>query len=262
MSQIYDRMAASTELLLEQGVTATATFIDVNHDIKDKSIQASQKLRDVYKDHMVFKFINGSNSDVFTKEGKEWFTIGTEFVDIIGGILKSAEGKEDEYLNFIFQTAKEKKKMVHMHVDELNSPDEKETEILAEKTIEHDMKGKVIGIHAISLNAHPKDYREKVYKLIKKAEIMIVSNPLSWLNARRNETLAPIHNPIAPVDEMIQSGITVGIGIDNIADIFMPLNDGNIWNDLRVLMEENRLYDIDEVVKIATVNGRKILGLE
>jgi cytosine/adenosine deaminase-related metal-dependent hydrolase len=60
---------------------------------------------------------------------------------------------------------------------------------------------------------------------------------------------------------MHSHGITVALGLDNIADIWMAYNDGNLWNDLRLLMECNRFYDIDELVKVATVNGRKVLGL-
>lgn len=262
VSQIYDRMAAATELLLNQGVYVIGSFIDVGSDIEDKAIQAAQKIRDAYKNQVIFKFINFLPSGgIFTKEGREWFETGAQFADIIGGILKSEKEKADDFLDIVLSTAKQKNKMVHMHVDEENIPEEKETEILCLKTIEHGMQGKVVGIHGISINTHPKEYREKVYSLIKKADLMLVSCPMAWLNARRSETLAPIHNPIAPIDEMIPLGIRIGIGVDNIADIFMPLNDGNIWTDLRALMEENRFYDIDEVVKIATTNGRKILGV-
>lgn len=261
VSQIYDRMAAATELLLSQGVTVNGTFIDVDPDVRDKSIQAAQKVRDKYKSQMTFKFINQSSYGIFTKETRKWFDVGSEFVDIIGGLLKSAEGREDEYLDVLLTTAKAKKKMVHVHVDELNTPDEIETEMLAKKTIEHGLEGKVVGIHGISINTHPKKYRQKVYKLMKKAKLMIVSCPMSWLDARRSETLAPIHNPIAPVDELLAEGIPVAIGVDNIADIFLPLNDGDIWQDLKALIYENRLYDLDEAVKIATVNGRRALGL-
>lgn len=263
VSQIYDRMAAATELLASQGVSVIGTFIDVDSDVKDKSIKAAQKVRDTYKNQVVFKFITMiPKPGIFTEEGIKWFNFGADFGDIIGAILKAEQGRENEYLDIIMKTAKQQKKMIHIHVDELNIPEEKETEMLAKKTIEYNMQGKVVGVHAISLNAQPKEYREKVYKLMKKADLMIVSNPMSWLDARRSETLAPIHNPIAPIDELIPYGITVGIGLDNIADIMMPMNDGIIWNDLKALIYENRLYNIDEAVKIATVNGRKVLGIE
>ncbi len=261
VEQIYDRMAAATELLLSQGVVATASFIDVDPDVKDKAIKAAQKVREEFKGQMEFKFINQSSYGIFTKETREWYEVGTEFVDIIGGLLKSAHPKENEYLDILMESAKHKKKMIHIHIDENNIPEEKETEMLAKKVIEHGLEGKVVGIHGISINTHPKEYRESVYDLMVKAKMIMVACPISWANARRNETLAPIHNAVTPLDELAPRGIPVAVGIDNLYDIFMPFNDGNIWNDLRLLMEANRYYDIDAMVDVATTNGRKALGI-
>ncbi len=261
VSQVYDRMAKSLELMIAQNVTALGTFIDIDPDMKDKGIKAAQKVREKYKSQITIKFINHSSYGILTKQTREWFEIGADFADIIGGMVKANQKNQNEYLDIILQTAKHKKKMAHVHVDEENSPDEKETELLAKKTIEYSMQGKVVGIHGISINCHPKIYREELYKLMRKAKLMMIACPISWLNSRRSEDLTPTHNPTTPVDEMIAAKITVGIGADNIADLFMPYNDGNLWNDLRALMEMNRLYDIEELVKIATTNGRKVLGI-
>jgi len=260
--QIYDRMARSLELMIVQNVQAIGSFIDVDPHMKDKAIQAAEKIREKYKSQIIIKFINHSSYGILTKETRNWFEVGAEFADIIGGMVKANQARQDEYLDIILQTAKHKKKMTHVHIDEENSPDEKETRLLAKKAIEYGLQGKVVGIHGISINTHPKIYREELYKLMKKANLMMISCPISWLNSRRSEELTPTHNPTTPVDEMVEAGITVGIGTDNIADLFMPYNDGNLWNDLRVMMEMNRLYDIDALVKIATVNGRKILGIK
>ena len=46
VSDIYDRMAMGIERMLEQGVTAVGTFIDVDDRIEDKAIQAAQKIRE------------------------------------------------------------------------------------------------------------------------------------------------------------------------------------------------------------------------
>lgn len=262
VDQIYDRMVKATELMLSQEVSVIGSFIDVDPDIKDKAIKAAENLKSKYSSQIKIKFINQSSYGIMTKQTREWFEVGSDFVDIIGGMVKADQDREEEYLDIIMQEAKAQKKMVHVHIDELNSPDEIETELLAKKTIEHGMEGQVVGIHGISINAHPKKYRDELYQLMKKANLMMVACPMSWLNSRRSETLTPTHNPTTPVDELIPAGMTVGIGTDNIADLFMPFNDGNLWNDLRVLMEMNRLYDIDELVKIATINGRKILGIE
>lgn len=260
VSDVYDRMAKGTETLLSQGCFATATFIDVDEDIKDKAIKAAQKIRSTYKE-MTFRFMNQSSYGVLNKKGREWFDVGSQFVDIIGGTLKTDKGREHEHIDVLFSTAKSMGKMVHIHIDEENTPEEKETEMVIKKMVEHSMQGKVVGIHGISINAHQKSYRKKLYGMIKEAGLMFVACPMSWINARRSETLTPTHNPITPLDEMYPYGITVALGVDNIADIFMAFNDGNLWNDLRLLMECNRFYDIDALVDIATKNGRTALGI-
>jgi cytosine/adenosine deaminase-related metal-dependent hydrolase len=263
VDQIYDRMTRAVERLLEQGVAALATYIDVDGLVKDKSIKAAIRLRERYGKEITLKFLNQTSHGLFDKkrESRKWFEVGAQFVDILGGLPKADLGRENEYFDIVLGTAKQMGKMAHIHVDELNIPEEHETELLAEKVIEHGMEGKVAGIHGISLNCRPLAERKRLYKLMKKAGMMMIACPVSWMNERRSEELSPIHNPVTPIDELIPVGITIGIGSDNIADIWMPYNDADMWLDLRALLEMARFYDVDELVKIATTNGRKILGI-
>src|SRR5690348_5590671 len=106
-------------------------------------------------------------------------------------------------------------KMAHIHVDQLNTAAEKETELLIKKTKQHKMQGKVVGIHGISIAAHPKAYRQHIYKELIEHGVMIVSCPFACIDDPRTDEIAPIHNSITPVDEMIPAGVTVSIGTDN-----------------------------------------------
>lgn len=261
VSQIYDRMAQSLELMIDQGVTATVSYIDVDPDIEDRAIQAAQKVREAYKSQITIKYTNQTPLGIFEKERRKWFDIGAEFVDIVGGTVNTGAPEIEKYIDIVLQTAKAQNKMVHLHVDELNSPDEHETETLALKTIEYGMQGKVVGIHGISLNTFPQEERQRIYKLMKKAELIMVACPMSWIDSWRSEVLTPTHNPVTPADELTAFGIPVALGIDNLYDIFKPMNDGNMWNDLRLLMEANRWFDIDEIVKVATINGQRAIGI-
>ena len=65
---------------------------------------------------------------------------------------------------------------------------------------------------------------------------------------------APIHNSIAPIKILDEAGVNVGLGIDNINDLFMPLCDGNLNFELRLLAEASRIYDIEILEKIAQNN--------
>lgn len=261
VNQIYDRMAYAVEELLKQEVTALGTFIDVDGVIKDKAILASQKIRDKYKKSLKIKFINQSHKGVIDKNALKWFLIGTEFVDIIGGLPEKDKGKEKEHIEILFDAAKKQRKMLHIHIDQFNSPQQKDTEMLLDLIIKHGLEGKVVGIHGLSLSAHPQKYRNKVYEKMKKAKYMLVTCPTAWIDSRRSEVLTVSHNSIAPVEELVAEKITVALGSDNINDIYKPFSDGDMWTELRFLLESCHFYDIEELVKIATVNGRKVLGL-
>jgi cytosine/creatinine deaminase len=262
VDDIYNRMAQSMELMLEQGVTVVGTFIDVDDRIKDKAIIAAQKIREKYKNDLQIKYINQVYDGVLTPKAREWFNRGAEFVDIIGGLPEKDKGHEAEHIDVLLATGKKMGKMVHVHIDQLNDPNQRGTELLAKKTIEHEMHGKVVGIHGISIGAQPKAYRQELYKTMKEADLMMVASPLGWLDTRRNETLMPFHNALTPVDELVPVGITVALGTDNIADIYKPFINGSMWEELHAFLEASHFYEVDELVKIATVNGRKVLGVE
>lgn len=261
VNQIYDRMCYAAEHMLKQGVSAVGTFVDVDEVVKDKSMKAADKFREKFKNDLQIVFMNQVVTGVLEKQARQWFDVAAEFVDIIGGLPGKDAPREAEHIDVLLQTAKKKGKMVHVHVDQLNSAKYKETELLTDKTIEHGLQGKVVAIHSVSVSAHPKKYRRMLYKKMKRAGIMVVCCPLAWIDAKRSEELTPIHNSITPVDEMVEAGITVALGTDNIADLYKPFARGDMWEELHLLLEACRFHDIDSLVKIATVNGRKVLGI-
>lgn len=262
VGQIYDRMSACVETMIQQGVTTLGTFIDVDEVVRDKAIRAGSLVRDRYRGDIRIVFVNQTLKGVLTPQAKGWFDVGAGFVDIIGGLPGKDKGREDEHLDVVLGTARAMGKMAHVHVDQLNNPLERETELLTDKTIEHGMGGKVVAIHGISIGTHPVEYRRILYQKMQQAGMMVVSCPTAWIDGQRSEVLAPIHNSITPVEEMIPVGITVGLGTDNIADLYKPFTCGDMWTELRFMLECCRFYDIDNLARIASVNGRRVLGLE
>jgi len=259
--QIYDRMAKATERMIEQGVVAVGTFVDINPLVKDKAMKAAQRVRDKYKDQIIFRFINQTLNGVIEKSAREWFDRAADFVDIIGGLPSKDAGKEAEHLDILLSTAKQMNKLAHVHVDQLNLPTEAETQLLIDKTIQHHMEGQVVAIHALSVAAHTQAYRQKIYQQMKAAHMMVVANPSAYIDDPRKEILVPSHNSVTPVDEMVPAGLTVALGTDNIQDLHKPFTDGDMWLELRILLESCRYFNMEELAKIASINGKKVLGI-
>jgi cytosine/adenosine deaminase-related metal-dependent hydrolase len=262
VEDVYARMAQATELMLEQGVQAFGSFIDVDEAIGEKSILAAEKLRAEYGSKIRMKFVNQTLKGVLEKDARYWFDRAVEFTDIIGGLPAKDAGREEEHLDLLLSTGKRLNKRVHVHVDQFNTDEESETELLAQKVIEHDMQGMVTAIHCISLAAHPKAKRESIYELMREAQLSVISCPIAWIDHPRTERLAPSHNAITPVDEMLEYGIRVALGTDNIVDVYKPFGDGDMWTEMKLLLEACKIYKPELLIPIATVNGLEVLGLE
>jgi len=180
-------------------------------------------------------------------------------IDIIGGL----PGVEDPKLHMdtICSWAKDSGKRIHVHVDQLNSTTERETEFLLSFVEKYNLEGKATAVHSISLAAHEKSYRNKVYEKAKNLGLSFVSCPTAWIDSSRKEDKQVFHNAITPADELLRFGIKVGIGSDNINDIYKPFSDGDMMSELRFLLEANKIYDINQLVRIATEDGKSIIGV-
>ncbi|MEN9328331.1 MAG: codA protein [Candidatus Parcubacteria bacterium] len=257
----YHRIVQGLDLMVAQGVTATCSFIDIDPVSEFRAIKAAVRAKKEYAKKIDFRIINQTLKGVLDKKAREYIEKSLDYVDIIGGLPSKDRPYPDKHLDYLFGIARETGKMVHMHIDQENNPKERDTELLLQKVIEHNLQGKVVAVHAISLAAQPPAYRKMLLPLLKAAGITIVVCPSAAVNMKEVPFKSHVHKPIAPVVDLMQHGVNVALGVDNIMDIYEPFIDGDMWFETRLLMEVSRYYDLDKVADIATVNGKKALGI-
>ena len=113
------------------------------------------------------------------------------------------------------------------------------------------MQGRVYGVHAVSLAAQPDHEQDRVIGLVKEADMGIIICPSAALSMKQLDMSGPLHNAIAPYPKLREAGVRCFLGIDNIHDLFMPMVDGDVWTECRMLMEACRHYDLDAVADLA-----------
>jgi cytosine/adenosine deaminase-related metal-dependent hydrolase len=235
--------------------------------VKDKSLKAAEMVRDRYRNDMQLVFMNQPIKGLVDTAELGWFKHAADFVDIVGGLPEKdddtnpGQGLGQAHLDTIFSIAAEQDKPLHIHADQYNSPAQRDTELILDTIEAYGYAGRVSLIHCISLAAQPKAYRDGIYARFAELGVTAICCPTSWIDSRRDETLAPSHNAITPVDEMLEAGVQVAMGVDNIADIYKPFSDGDLWTEMRFLLEATHTYDIPALARIATVNGLQSLGL-
>lgn len=254
---------AALERQAAQGVRLCVSFIDVDPVAGLRALHAAQRAqaRAAQELHMRFLIAVQTLKGVLEPAPRDYFERSLEHVDIIGGLPGADKGRAEEHLDVLLAAVRRTGKRAHIHVDQLNSPQERETELLCKKIMQWGVEGQVSAVHGISLGAHPKAYRLEVYRMCKDAGLSFISCPSAWIDSRRSEELQPFHNAVTPVDELIPAGITVALGTDNIADVYKPFSDGDMMCELRMILEACHFYDKDALVAMATTSGKAVLGV-
>jgi cytosine/adenosine deaminase-related metal-dependent hydrolase len=262
-SNVQDYFERITTALANQAFLRTqaiCSFIDIDSVCGQNALAAARLAVSEYPD---IKLVIACQTlkGVLEKEQRIIIEKSLDDVDIIGSLPGADSGREDKHLDIVMGWAKDLGKRLHVHVDQLNSPLERETELLARKIMQHGLEGRVTAIHSISVAAHKKEYRNEVYKMAKDAGLSFITCPSAWIDHKRNETLVPSHNAITPVDELLQHGLVVALGSDNICDVYKPFCDGDMLNELRLLIDACRIYDPYDIINIAVHNGKEVMGM-
>jgi len=261
--QIKERIRQGLDILIAEGCTLTVSFIDAYSAVQHRAIDAAIAVKAEYKDKIDLKLATQPLDGLATKEAIDLYEAITNKADIVGGLpSKDRPDNVEKHFDVLFSVAKNQNKPLHIHIDQENNPHERDTETLIGQTIKHGYEGRVVAVHAISTSAQPKTYRQQLYRRMADAGISVAVSPSAALGMRQlDQHLAPVHNSIANVPEMIEAGVTVGLGVDNVYDFYQSFVDADMWVELRMLMEACRYYNFEELVKIATTNGRKLISI-
>ena len=249
---IERRMLKTTQYLVYQGCSKMRTFIDVDSIVGLDCINAALKIKNYWKQHNVdlqigTQLLEGLESD----SSLELFNAAAPLVDFIG-CLPSRDKDSHRHLDIVFNKAKELDKAVEAHLDQCNIPSEKETELFCDYVEKYNHQGLSRAIHCVSLSCQTINYQKKMAKRLKDLDVGVIICPSASISmTQHNEYMAPIHNSIGPVELLIENGVNVGLGVDNVSDIFMPFCNGDLLFELRLLAESTRIYDPHILIKIA-----------
>ena len=249
---LLNRMSKCIVNMINQDVKYVRTFVDADSIVGQKCINAALCLKEIYRDEIKIDIAIQPLEGLEESKSKENFLEACMKSDFIGG-LPDRDSSPNNHLDLLFGLAKSLNKPVDIHVGQNNIPSEKETELVLDKIEEHNVKQKVSLVHCISLSCQEESYIRHQAKRMQQLNVDVIVCPSAAISMKQNYSVyAPIHNSIAPVEILLEEGVNVKLGIDNIEDLFMPLVDGDMWFETRLLMEATRIYDLNKIINILT----------
>ena len=246
------RMNYSINKLYKQNCKYMRTFIDVDQTLGLRAIEAALKVKRYWQGVGVTIQIGTQPLEgLETPENIELFEKACSMTDFVG-CLPSRDKNPEKHLDIVFSTAKKENKDVEAHLDQCNIPSEKETELFCDYVDKYDWEGRCRAVHSVSLGCHPLKYQNEIANRMYHSKIGVIICPSAAISmTQHSEYTAPIHNSIGPVKVFLDNNVSVGLGVDNIEDIFMPFCDGDFEFELRLLAEACRIYEPAKLRAIA-----------
>ena len=258
--EYYNRIIEACFSQSSMNISKIISFIDLDDIVGTKALEGAIKAREHIRSHGIELYIGNQTIGGFTPNNLKLLEDNIDRLDFLGGLPKSDEDPE-RHMDILFDLSRQTKKKVHVHVDQMNTDEEMETLWLAKKVIKARLEGQVVAVHSISVACQQKAIRETTYSACRDAGMQFVACPSAWIDHPRTERLSPTHNSITPIDEMLEWDLTIGLGTDNIEDIYKPYCNGDMMFELRMALECCKIYDEDTLVDLAYNNGLKILGI-
>ncbi|MFE4429914.1 cytosine deaminase [Peribacillus butanolivorans] len=186
--------------------------------------------------------------------------------DAIGAIPHFEDTREDavDSIKEIFKLAEKYGVLVDVHCDETDDDQSRGIEVVAAQASRYDMGKLVTASHTTAMASYNNAYAFKLFGLLKRANINFVANPLINIHLQGRYDTYPKRRGITRVKELLEAGLNVSFGNDDIMDPFYPLGVGNMLEVLHMGVHVCHLTGYQELVDsfdLVTTNGAKTLNI-
>lgn len=238
------------EMSIESGVVGIRTNVDVDPLVGLRGVEALLELKQEMAENFEIQVV------AFNQEGFGRFPRTKELLeeslkmgaDCVGGHTSMDADAKKEHIDLIFELAARYQVDIDFHADETGRPDDHMLPYLIEKTIAEGYQDRVNAIHCCSMAVISEEDVKRDLEGLQQAKINVVVCPTAIATRKLTE-----------VKRMLSLGISLGVGTDNIQDLFNPLGNGNLWEIGQLLAYVKRFYDdaeVDALFKMLTNSNR------
>ena len=187
--------------------------------------------------------------------------------DVVGAIPHFEFTREYgvESLHKTFALAQKYHKLIDVHCDEIDDEQSRFVETVAALALRENMGARVTASHTTAMHSYNGAYTSRLFRLLKMSGINFVANPLVNIHLQGRFDTYPKRRGVTRVKEMLDAGINVCIGHDDVFDPWYPLGTANMLQVLHMGLHVCQLMgyqQIDDGLKLITTYSAKTLNLQ
>lgn len=225
------RAKKTIEMLVAHGIQHVRTHVDVT-DPNLTALYAMLEVKKEIQDVMNLQIV------AFPQEGIESYKNGRELMeksiqlgaDVVGGIphFEYTREKGVSSVHFLMDLAEKYDRLVDVHCYEIDDPNSRFLEVLADEARVRGMGERVTASHTTAMGSYDNAYCYKLFRLLKSSKINFVSCPTESIHLQGCFDSYPKRRGLTRVPEIDRAGMNVCFAQDSIRDPWYPVGNGNI----------------------------------
>lgn len=266
--EIYKLAKKSIDYYITHGTLFVRTHVMIDGKKWKERVRSLVRLREEFKGKVYIQLIGFVQSyDYFDKEQEERVIKSVEMgLDGIGGQPHLQPSREDGIymVKRLFDIAEQLGIILDFHADYADEFDLKFSEVIVSETIRRKLYGKVSLSHLIAMHSYHDDYAHRLMRWIKSADINVIVSPITELQGSGAHENYPKRRGIPRVRELLEEGINVSLGHDDIQNHLNPIGDGDLLKASFALMIGDYMFFtryFKDIYRMMTYNGAKTLRI-
>lgn len=230
-------------------------FADVDTKARLEGVKGVLAVRDEFRGIVDIQVVAFAQDGIVREPGaeallREAMELGA---DVVGGIpwIEFTDADAARHVQICFDLAQEFDKDVSMLLDDAGDPGLRTLEMMALEAIERGWEGRALAHHCRAMALYPEAYFKRLSAILKRAGVPVVSDPHT----------GPLH---ARVHELLEDGVLVCLGQDDISDAYYPFGRNNM---LEVAFLASHLLwmtaseEIDRLYDLVTVDAARAMNV-
>ena len=264
---ISERVKKVVRMYAKNGIQ----FIRSHVDITDPSLTAMKtllELKEELKDIMEIQIVAFPQEGILSyPNGKQLLIDAVDMgADVVGAIPHFEFTREYsvESLDFALKLAADKNRLVDVHCDEIDDEASRGLETVAARALELGLYDKVTASHTTAMHSYNNAYVLRLMRLLKMSKINFVANPLVNTHLQGRIDTYPKRRGVTRVKELLEEGINVSFGHDDINDPWYPMGNGSLRDVVFLGLHVCQMMGYEQIMdsyKLITYNGAKTLHI-
>ncbi|AND42325.1 cytosine deaminase [Cytobacillus oceanisediminis] len=265
---VKTRAKTALKWQIAQGIQHVRTHVDVT-DPTLTALKALLEVKEEMSEYVDLQLV------AFPQEGINSYPSGAELMeealkmgaDVVGGIPHFEFTREYGVASMktAFDLAEKYDRLVDIHCDEIDDEQSRFVEVVAAEAYERGLGSRVTASHTTAMGSYNDAYTYKLFRLLKLSNINFVANPLVNIHLQGRFDTYPKRRGITRVKELLEAGLNVSFGHDDIFDPWYPLGTGNMLQVLHMGIHVSQLMGYEQIVNsfdLITNNSAKTLNIE